>query len=173
MPRLKKLYKTLQDSSEGMTLIEVIIALAILGLVAVTFLVGVSTALKATSLADERATAQSLVQSQMEYAKSQGYITDNDQAEYLKLGDPPDTTVIPTGYSIRSLDRAGYTTGDTVDEIMGVPWDPEASPPVPSTDDNGIQKVTIIIYHPYDPAHPDDPTKTKKVFTLEDYKVDR
>jgi len=153
MPRLKKLYKTLQDSSEGMTLIEVIIALAILGLVAVTFLVGVSTALKATSLADELATAQNLAQSQVESVKNQEYDTapSGGEATYdkISLSSYPD-------YYIKSSDR----DSNIVDEITGIPWDSENGQP--SSEDEGIQKITVVIYH-----------DTKMVLTLEDYKVDR
>lgn len=153
MPRLKKLCKVLQDNSEGMTLIEVIIALAILGLVAVTFLVGVSTALKATSLADELATAQSLTQSQMESVKSQEYETapSGGVATYdkISLSSYPD-------YYIKSTDR----DSNIVDEMTGIPWDSENNQA--SSEDGGIQKITAIIYH-----------DTKMVLTLEDYKVDR
>ena len=48
-------------------------ALAILGLIAVAFLSGLSTASKAVFIADERATAENLAQSQMEYVKNQDY----------------------------------------------------------------------------------------------------
>jgi len=66
--------KQLRGKSRGAGAIEAMIALAILGLVAVAFLGGLSSALKATSIADERTTAQTLAQSQIEYVKSQDYI---------------------------------------------------------------------------------------------------
>ena len=67
----------LMRNQKGISLIEVIIALAILGVIAVAFLGGLMTSLKAVSIADERSTAQSLSQSQMEYVKSLNY-TDAD-----------------------------------------------------------------------------------------------
>ena len=63
-------------SRKGMTGIEVIVALGLLGLTAVVFLGGLSTALKASYLADERSVAESLARSEMEYVKSQPYSTD-------------------------------------------------------------------------------------------------
>ena len=59
-------------------------ALAILGLIAAAFLGGLATAAKATFIADERATAESLARSQMEYVKSLEYVEYVDGAtEYL------------------------------------------------------------------------------------------
>ena len=159
-----------RGNSKGVGLIEAIIALAILGIVAVAFLGGLSTALHATFITDERSTAQSLATSQMEYVKNQEYnkvVNPNSEVTYGKIAEPDD-------YYIRGLLREGYTSTGidynyTSEDIIGVPWNPEASPPAPSTDDNGIQKVTVIIYHPYDAAHPD----VNRVLTLEDYKVNR
>ena len=151
-----------RGNSKGVGLIEAIIALAILGIVAVAFLGGLSTALHATFIADERSTAQSLAQSQMEYVKNQEYkpADPNSEVTYNK------TAQIPQGYYIMSIHRDG-SIADDVNGVIGIPWNPDSG--VPSDDDNGIQKVTVIIYHPYDAAHPD----VNRVLTLEDYKVNR
>lgn len=58
----------------GVTLIEAIVALAILGVIAVAFLSGLATISKAVFIADERTTAESLAQSQMEWAKDYEYV---------------------------------------------------------------------------------------------------
>jgi len=149
--------KGLRGNSKGVGLIEVIIALAILGIVAVAFLGGLSTSLKAVFISDERSTAQSLAQSQMEYVKNQDYQTASSGGEvtYLKI----DLSEYPH-YFIKSIDR----NGTTVDAITGVPWDPEKNPPGPPADgeDHGLQKITVTIKH-----------QDKEVFTLEDYKVNR
>ena len=55
---------------KGTTLIETLVALAVLGLVAVAFLSGTATMSRATMINDRQETAQSLAQSQMEYVKS-------------------------------------------------------------------------------------------------------
>ena len=60
---------------KGQTLIEVLIAIALLGVIAVPFLTALSTSSRALIIADERTTAESLVRSQMEYVKSQEYNT--------------------------------------------------------------------------------------------------
>lgn len=148
-----KVTKALRVNSKGASLIEVLIGLALLGLVAVAFIGGLSTAFKADIIADERSTAQSLAQSQMEYVKSQDYSSApaGGDATYLKI----DLSENPY-YFVKSINRAG----GTVDDIKGVPWDTENGQP--STNDERIQKVTIIVEH-----------GDKGVFTLEDYKVDR
>lgn len=57
----------------GVSLIETLIALALLGLIGVAFLSGLITVSKATILADERATAESLARSVMEDVKAAPY----------------------------------------------------------------------------------------------------
>ena len=152
----------------GITLIEVLIALAILGLVAVAFLSGLTTASRALIIADERTTAESLARSQMEYVKSQEYqLADPDagnEAVYLKIEG------IPDGYSIWSVNRDGNTVnGGANDDIIGVPWYfpivDELPPPNPGYDvpsDAGLQRIKLVIKH-----------HDKEVITLEDGKVDR
>jgi len=48
-------------SETGASLIETLVALALLGIVAVAFLSGLATATKATAITNQRATAESLV----------------------------------------------------------------------------------------------------------------
>ncbi len=71
----------------GATLIETVVALAILGIVAVTFLSGLYTTSKAGFLADTRVTTMSLAQSQMEWAENASYsyyATEYSPADYGK-----------------------------------------------------------------------------------------
>jgi len=56
-------------NERGFTFVEVVIALAILGVIAAGFLMALATASKAIIIADERTTAESLARSQMEYVK--------------------------------------------------------------------------------------------------------
>ena len=136
--------KICTGNSKGVSAIEVIIALAILGIVAVAFLGGLYTALNATSIADERSVAQSLAQSQMEYVKS---------CEYQVGASPSyEQTDVP------SPDHAGYTIS-----VDAPPIDPATGAPLANPgDDMGIQKITITIKH-----------QGNEVFTLEGYKLDR
>ena len=57
----------------GFAFIEVVISLAIIGIVAVGFLSGLATASKGLLTADERETAKNLAEAQMEYVKNQPY----------------------------------------------------------------------------------------------------
>ena len=61
------------SGQKGTTLIEVLIAIALLGMIAVPFLTALSTSSRALIIADERTTAESLVRSEIEYVRSQDY----------------------------------------------------------------------------------------------------
>ena len=70
-PRSKGLRQP--SSTRGMTLIETLIALAILAVTAVVFLTAVFTNYKAATLTQERTTAESLARSQLEAIKNAAY----------------------------------------------------------------------------------------------------
>ena len=132
---------------KGFALIGVLIAIAILGLVAVIFASGISTGAKAVFVSDERATAESLAKSQLESIKEQTYI------DYSEAHDPYDIISAPSGFSI---------------ELDVVPFDPDTGVPYSESGgvfdgDDGIQKITATIDH----------NDKDAVVTLEDYKVDR
>ena len=117
MPLSKMLRNCIRRES-GATLIETVVALAVLGTVAVTFLAGIYITSKAAFLADTRATAMSLAQSQMEWAENATY-------SYYAAEYP--TAPIPSG-----KDYVGYTAN-----ITAIPLhDPL---------DKGIQKITVTI----------------------------
>ena len=102
----------------GATLTETVVALAILSIVAGTFLSGLATTSTATIIANEQATAESLARSQMEYVKNCTY-------QYLATEYPVDPSLnIPVGWSVPS----------PVVEL------------VHATDD-GLQKVTVTAEH--------------------------
>lgn len=68
--------KKINRNQKGQTLIEVLIAVALLGMLATAFLGGLFAALKADIIADERAVCQSLSQSNLEFVKSQAWSTE-------------------------------------------------------------------------------------------------
>ena len=110
-------------NEKGFTLIEVIIAMALLGIIAIAFLGALATASQAIIIADERATAESLARSQMEYVKNQDYDGVNNPPQYTLLSDTP----------------ADYTI-----VIDAVRLDPNGD----GTDnDDGIQKITVTVDH--------------------------
>ena len=118
-----KKFNILGRNVAGVSFIETLIALALLGLIAVAFLSGLFTASKATFIIDEQATAESLARSQMEYVKSQGYI------DYEEPGHEEYLVTTPAGY-------AGYI----IEEINVEPLpDPNGGTL------DGIQKITVTI----------------------------
>ena len=115
--RLFIVIRKLKGNESGVALLETLVALAVLGLVAVAFLGGLSTAARGTLIADERATAESLAQSQMEYVKSQTYIDDPAPGAYGEVSTP-----------------ASY-------DFLGSTAEPLHEP------DDGIQKIKVTVNH--------------------------
>lgn len=113
LPRTLSIFTRRQS---GLIFIETVVALAILGIIAVTFLNGLTTASKATFIADERATAESLARSQMEWVKNTSY-------SYNATYSP---APIPGG-----KDYINYSVVITAEPLR----DP----------DDGIQKITVSV----------------------------
>lgn len=101
----------------GITFMETAIALAILGAISVTFLNGLTTTSKSVFMTDERSTAESLAQSQMEWAKN---------ATYAYGATTYSSAPIPDG-----KDYQNYSAVISAEPL--------------NTPDDGIQKVTITI----------------------------
>jgi prepilin-type N-terminal cleavage/methylation domain-containing protein len=143
-----------QGGSRGFTLIEVTIAIALLGIIAVTILTALSTASVALIIADRRATAESLARSQMEYVKNQDYINyhESGHGEYAEIG--------------------GYTPNYDVTTAVE-PIDPDNYQPYTYNNstgtfenDDGIQKITVtVIYYIVGSGN----QEVERRFVLEDY----
>ncbi len=101
----------------GVTLLETVVALAILGTIAVTFLGGLVTTSRAAFTVDERATAESLAQSQMEWAQNADYVY--SATEYSPAPIP--------------------SSKDYIDYAAAIAAEPLDSP------DAGIQKITVTV----------------------------
>ncbi len=119
--------KAFQGRSRGFSLIEVVIAIALLGLIGAAILSALSTASLALIIADKRATAESLARSQMEHVKN------SDYDDVLESGHPqysldPDILPLPPGYTV---------------DTAAVRLDQDEDP----NDDDGIQQITINVSH--------------------------
>ena len=114
-----KLIKSCPARDEsGVSMIEVLIGIVILGLVGVTYLGGMGASTQATAITQERSTAESLVRSEAEYIKRCGY-------QYGASEYPVDPTLtIPEGWTVP----------------------PPAVEPVHGSDD-GLQEVTVSAQH--------------------------
>ncbi len=87
---------------KGISLIETVIALALLGIIAVVFLNGLTTASRVVAMNQERVAAESLAKSQLEHIKSQDYISvfryHADTNCYEEIAIPANLTSV--GYNI-------------------------------------------------------------------------
>ena len=75
---------------KGITMIETLVALALLGAIACAFLGSMGTASKATIITDEQTTAKSLDQSQMEHVKALAYEYDTPQYSAAEIPSSTD-----------------------------------------------------------------------------------
>ena len=127
-------------AEKGFTLIEVIIAMALLGIVGVALLSGMLTSYLSVSLADELATAESLARTEMEYVRNQAYSVCVEEQHYKWDYELPSGTTVngyPSWWSnANHVLPAGYEAY-TVSVVV------EALHPT----DDGIQKMTVIVKH--------------------------
>ncbi len=117
MMKFRQLIKNFIRRESGITFMETVIALAILGAVSVSFLNGLTTASKSVLIADEHSTAESLAQSQLEWVKNAGY--SYNATSYSAVP-------IPGGKDYQQYSAA----------ILAEPL---------HTPDDGIQKITVTV----------------------------
>lgn len=117
--RLCRMLSIFTHRESGVTFIETVVALAVLGTIAVVFLSGLVTTFKAAFTADERATAESLARSQMEWAKNNDYVYG------------------ATEYPLAPIPSAK----DYIKYSATIATEPLHAP------DDGIQKITVTVKH--------------------------
>ena len=135
-----KARKTFRGSSRGFSMLEVVIAIALLGIIAVSVLTALQTAAMALISADRRATAESLARTQMEWVRYSDYDHDLAEGHPQYSLDPQIESALPPGFSV-----------DTTAIRLNKDVDPD--------DDDGIQHITVTVSH-----------EDRVVVTLEDYK---
>jgi len=148
-----KVRKAFQGSSRGFSLIEVAIAIALIGVIAVAVLGALSYASTVLIIADRRATAESLARSQLEYVKNQPYIdySESDHGDYDVIDGNPYTVEV----GVQPIDS------DTYEPYPYIEGDGRFQ------QDDGIQKITVIVS--YDIVRPENKV-VEEQFTLEGYK---
>jgi prepilin-type N-terminal cleavage/methylation domain-containing protein len=131
-------------SEKGFSLLEVIIAIALLGIVGVAFLGSLATASRAIFHADERATAESLARTEMEYIRNQEYSGApwDYTLDYTGASSERDSTDQPSWWS----DEAGNEKPPFLsDNYQGYIVEVTVKP-LHATDD-GIQEITVVVKH--------------------------
>ncbi len=117
--RFSSIRQAFTSRESGATLLETVVALAILGTIAVIFLNGLATTSKAAFIVDEQATAESLAQSQMEWVAN---------ADYVYSATQYSLAPIPS-----EKDYIRYSATITAEPIHNP--------------DDGIQKITVTVKH--------------------------
>lgn len=107
-------------SQEGFSMLEVLLALALIGIVVGGILSALSTSSRATITNDAQTTAQNLAEGQIEYVRNQAYSISNPP-NYQLLAD------VPTGYTVNCTAVRLDPDGDGTD------------------DDDGLQKITVAV----------------------------
>lgn len=104
--------RRLVDGSEGVALVEVLVAVAIIGIALVVLLSAVSTGSIGVAETEERVTAENLARSQLEYTKSQAYLA--APASYATVTPPSGYAVSAEAASIEDPETDGYIQKITV-----------------------------------------------------------
>jgi prepilin-type N-terminal cleavage/methylation domain-containing protein len=147
----------------GFGLVEVIIALGLLGIIGIAFLSALAISSTAIMTSDKHATAESLARSEMEFVKSQDY--SGEPWSYHLRGTSPDGTS-PTGNFPDWWVMGSHKLPDGYENYTATV---EATLLDPMEDgdgnDDGLQKITVTITFPKD--SPEETT----VIALEGYKA--
>ena len=107
MRHLKRGRSGVFRGQKGFLLIEILVGLALLGIITAAFLNGLSTTAKGVEVSQERVSAESLAKSQIEYIKIQDYVAvvdynPDDPANRYELIDTP-ADLAAAGYSVEIL----------------------------------------------------------------------
>ena len=153
-------------NQKGFTLIELIVSLALLGLIAIAYLGALATASTAIIISDERTTAESLARSQMEYVKNQDY-SDNVWSYEVTSSGRSVIAGAPSWWDadnppLLSSDYDGYVV-DIIAADFDADNDGTLEVGLVGDDDEGVRRITVTVEHLSKP----------EVIILEDYKVDR
>lgn len=108
-------------NQDGFSMLEVLLSLALIGIVVAGILSALATSSRATITNDVQTTAQNLAEGQIEYVRGQVYDGVNDPPQYQVLAG------VPASYSL---------------SCAAVRLDPEGDG---SGDDDGIQRITVTV----------------------------
>lgn len=104
---MRRRINNLLKGQKGIGLLEVLLAVAILGVIGVGFMQALATTSEGADSHEKRVTASSLAQSQVEYIKSSAYLAD---------GNYPKLSPLPPPYDI-DIDTVEETPGSGRQEV--------------------------------------------------------
>ena len=106
-----------KNSQKGFLLIEILVGLALMGIIAAGFVNGLSTTFTGVTVSQERVTAESLAKSQIEYIKVQDYIpvAEYDPVTncYELIDIPPD--LVAAGYTVEITSLERHPISDVIE----------------------------------------------------------
>jgi prepilin-type N-terminal cleavage/methylation domain-containing protein len=97
--------RLVMKNEKGFALVEALVAIVILGVLAAAFAGGLSTGFKVLTTTDERQTAKSLAESQLEYAKGFSGLLPSYNPDNTTLAEYPGYTVTINGTAIDLRDE--------------------------------------------------------------------
>jgi prepilin-type N-terminal cleavage/methylation domain-containing protein len=159
----KSLNMKILKGGKGYSLVEVLVALAILSIIGIMVPKVLQIVTVARVEINVRTTAENLATSQMEKIKASSYIAaQNGIADYSST-----IQGVPSGYRFYTLDANNNIVSG---KIYGLPWDISNNVLWPGTPqaDPGVQKVTIIVESN---AELNSQGVYKEIFQLTDFKV--
>lgn len=140
-------------NERGFTLLEVLISIALIGMIAVAVCYALATVSKALLVTDLRGTAETLAIKQMEYIRNQPY-SDNPWNYTVSSSEEPSASPEPSWWADDSPSRLSGDYANYVVEAYAENFEER----------EGIRKIIVNIYN----LNTDD-----LIIELECYKVDR
>ena len=106
--RIGRAAMQLLGRQRGITLMETVVGMAVLGLIGVGFMSALASTFRATEINDEKVIAENLIRTQLEYLRSQIYCKASSQPSFVIPTDgdcdtydvPPSGVTLPTGYTM-------------------------------------------------------------------------
>jgi prepilin-type N-terminal cleavage/methylation domain-containing protein len=126
----------------GVTLIELLVAMVIMGFAVVLIVSALGTAVIVANVSDQRARAQTIVQTWGEQVVNANYQPCSQKTgatSYLPGNNGVSSTVVPTGYTPSITSVKIWTSGTT---------SPAAFTEPVSCTDTGLQKITLSVKPP-------------------------
>ncbi|MFC2068595.1 prepilin-type N-terminal cleavage/methylation domain-containing protein [Chloroflexota bacterium] len=156
--KLRSILRT-KGNQRGFTLLEVVIAMVLMGMVGTTVLLALNTSSKTIATSNELTIAESLTRTTIEFVKRSPY--DNNVIDTPVYDSQAFSEGVPDAIEYETLLGLGgdpyygdYTVNVNVDRL-----DPEADG---TLDDDGIQKITVEIQF-----------GNRTILSTESYKVSR